>query len=1252
MHAKLMLISFLALSTLPQGIVDLGVPTAQAAGYSGSELRSVESPEEAKIRDIRDQEINQLRVTLGRRMPTDRRADLYFRLAELYLEGYRAQFLLEGKVHEKHLEQGSAGNKSIDRASSRPFLYKGIEACQEILKYRIAYPKLDEIHYFLGFNYGELGNEQKSQEYFQALTLRFPKSPFVGEAYRELGAAAFDKGNYRKAQGFFEQAERRATDETRPRIEHRLAWVYYRLRQYPRAVAKMKDAINASTRSGEKFLNLKEEALRDLAMFMTETGQVEEAISYFASVQSDKDFYARALEKLGKQYERSAEPEKATRIYEALIRTRPGTEGAFRVLVKLVDLDLRRGRYKETIARLKAVQMPASRDDETQTAYQNLKAMVRRTATEHHEKFRKASSDPSAKPELEIAESFYTTYLSYFLAREDSRKETPEIQMYLAEIKREQGRVNEASDLYRKVIDSGDKRYAKEAAALWTASLADTLKKQSASTPVKTLEPSQTEKEFVGAADRLAESLGDTNEGRESALRAAQVLAGYKSTQKDAVDRIKTIIDRKPKSPQALTAARLWIQITSDGVYNKSDYQRSYSQGDLKDTLDELKKNSSLMAADRETGQGKLATAIFDEETRLRVKAIAQDEGEKDFGEAGKGYETLANDTKAADAASRELAEKAYANAIKSYLKAQDVEGADRVSTGWLKRFPKSPKAVESLRLAATQFLIDGEFERAARLFERLGTEGGDPDALEMAGRLHEGNGAAKRAQSMWAQYLELYRASDNRWRVALALALSYESTRDDGQASKTYQFCMSGPANFAAECGARLADLYVANKDLAQAKVMYRKVADYRAPASIRKPAKAKSKPAKGGKGSKASVAPAVTSTAMAVSPFVGYARYRLAELSEREARFDPLSLPDTQLKRGLSQRLGFLEPLSRSYNSALEAGGPWGIAALDRLAAWAYRFADEVDAIAPPSGADAAAVQRFKTSLASISDPLRKKALATWSDGYAKAAQAEVLSPALPGIVDSLADGRSNTVARAQGPRGKLRLAGIPADGGNDGRANAFKAARERLSKNPQDAGAWLDYGNLLWGSNKPLLARLAYDRSLSLAPRYGAAMNNRAVVLLSNGGEEDWYQANEAHQLLRDSLKIDDFFLPAKINLASLLNYYRLFAKAKPLWEQAQVKASHPDVEDGLAVAHQGLGERALASAGFEKAQEMGASRKRFANLYNEAARVAMNSGDGAESCYDKLDDLDSSELAGFEKEAAERLKRNCALWKKRK
>ena len=1201
--------AWLALSL---GLALLSATPAWARGaYAESELRSVESSDESRLRELRAQEITQLRIALGRRLPENRRADLYLRLAEIHLESYRADYLLEGRVFDKRARAGSK-ESAIDHTHSRPHLVNAIKACKEILGFRIPFPKMDQVYYFLGYNYGELGESKESVKYFELLTRQYPFSPFAAEAWREMGEASFEAGNYRAALGQFETASKKANADLLPRILHKLAWSYYRIKRFDSAVETMKETIAAAQRSGEKFVSIKEEALRDMAVFMTESGRVEEAITYFQTVAGDTNYYAKSLERLGKQYERTGDVARATLVYEAMLKTGGEGEANFRALVKLVDLDLRRGQFKNAYNRLQKAEIPrlsGSKEDELQVMAQNLRAMVRRTATEHHEQYRKRQD----KSVLEIAETFYNLYLNKFLSQDDPRGEKPEVQMYLAEVKRDLGKSKEASELYRRVVDSGDKRYAKEAGALWTASLAEAIRRHQNGRGGD--EPSDLEKEFIAAADSLQDALGETPEGREAALKAAEVLAGYRSTQKEAIKRARKLISRAPKTTQGNTAARLWLQLIGDRLppLSASPSQMSSEQSDaiddLKDAMKELRENSALIASDPDVGKGKLKAQMADFDNRFKILSIAASEKDKDFDAAGKGYEAFAK-----EANTPELAEKSYGNAITSYVRSGDDASLDRVASAWLKRYPGSTKAQESLRSAATHALISGRFETAARIFEHLGTEGSDPDSLETSARIHEGNGDIAKAASAWGTYVLTHKKSKHYPAAVLALSRLYDQAQRESDAAKMYQLCMSLGEEFFAECGSRLADLELRMKDPVRARAHFKKVASL-----------GKGKPGRS-------------------SPFIGYARYRLASLQEEEARFRPLKLPEKQLQAAMNQRVAFLEQLSRSYLAAADAGGPWAVAALDRLASWALRFAEEVDGIEVPAGATPQQLAQFKKQISSVSGPIRRKAIETWMESYAKAAAAEALSPAIPEIADRLAEQKVPGFGRAQGPRGKFRLAGAPSDGGSA----ALEKVRERLLKNAQDSSAWVDYGNLLWGQGKPGLAKLAYERAVGLSARNAAALNNRAVVSLSPAGaEEDWFTAIEGAEYFRRALRQDEFFIPAKVNLASLLNYYRVFKSARPLWEQSLVKAQGADIWDGHAIALQGLGRAQEAEVSFQKATSSGGSTSRFAIVFHEAAR-GLGSG-GGERCLSRLGDLDSGSLQGFEKEAVERLRKACSAWK---
>jgi len=1184
-----------------------GLPwAALAQPYSDAEIRKVITEDEQKIQEIRTQEVAQLKLTLSRRIPNERRADLYLRLAEIYIESYRSEFLLEGRAHDLRIEQ-KIEDKFIDRSRSKPYLRLAIQACQEILDFGIRYERMDQVYFFLAYNYSELGDQAKAQANYLAIVQKFPRSSFAVEAYKELGEAAFQARDYRAAESYFEKSLETAPqapgfEAQVPRVRHRLAWCYYRQKQYERAVAEMKEAIRLATAGKEKLLSIREEALRDLAIFMTEAGNVEDAIAYFQKVAGDLSFYPKVLERLGRQYERNVEPEKSIQVYESLLKTRPNDEAAFRFRVKLVDLDLRRGLYERAIQRFKGSKLFAAGEGETETAWQNLRAMIRRTATENHEKFRK-SMDRKA---LEVADRFYQVYLNPLLTLSDPRAETPEIQMYLADVKRESGKAKEASELYKAVIASEDKRYAKEAAALWTASLADAIKKDNAaqkdSLKLRT-EASSLELDFVKAADDLAATLKGSIEAREAEMRAAQVLAGYESSRKEAVTRLRQMMNKYPKTGQAITSARLWVQLYLDRLDQAEKKEKAgaltrAAASELEDQMESILDYDEVMAYDQQTG-GKIRSQITEIQGRLKVMEIAFFESDGDLKKAAKAYEKFAVSSKTPETIS-----KAYENAVATYLKLNDMENADRVLADWQKKFPESQAAAQAMRNSATVLFIQGKYAGSASVLERLGSLTKDAEAYEAAIRILEAIGEDERSTALVAQFSKAFPKAVGRTRVALSQARSQERRKKDALAVQSYKDCLTFQgADEETECAFRLGLLYarVGAKEDAFA---YLK--------------RAASNPAKG---------PSAF--------FVSAARRELARAAEAQILTDPAQaekLTTVNLAKLLQKRLQNFELLQKAVTPVLEIGGPFSVDASYRLSKAALGLAQEMEAVAPQD-----------KSVQQAASALRSKAAQILKQAVGKAQDNEWLSPEIPRVMAELSF--LERTVRAQGPAPAFRWM----DPRGSEKQFAVDQLRESLVKNAKDGASWARYGSWFALEEENLgLAAIALERAFSLEPKNAAILNNFGMLRNLQYGFEDTYGALQMNAYLKQAVAVDDQASIAKSNRAQLLNYYGAFGSAKKLWEQVLAKDHSGEGEDGLATALQGMGNPTLAKSAFVRAQLSGGDARRFAQVFQTAAAFSTQE---PEKCVEQLGSLRRAQ-GSFEKIAAELLETHCEAWAEKK
>src|SRR5690606_37287314 len=137
----------------------------------------------------------------------------------------------------------------------------------------------------------------------------------------------------------------------------------------------------------------------------------------------------------------------------------------------------------------------------------------------------------------------------------------------------------------------------------------------------------------------VAENFGEKTEGLQAQLNIILVLAANPKQADETEERIEKLVEMAPSSQQAVTAARLRVQMYADRVPKKADEVQSSKQAsELLEVIKETRSNEKLMAADQKLQKGSLASFMDAEETRIKIGVLASQEKSKDFGAAAKGY--------------------------------------------------------------------------------------------------------------------------------------------------------------------------------------------------------------------------------------------------------------------------------------------------------------------------------------------------------------------------------------------------------------------------------------------------------------------------------------------------------------------------------------------------------------------------------------------------------------------------------------
>jgi tetratricopeptide (TPR) repeat protein len=784
-----------------------------------------------------------------------------------------------------------------------------------------------------------------------------------------------------------------------------------------------------------------------------------------------------------------------------------------------------------------------------------------------------------------IAEQYYSIYLSKFLPDEkERRKERNKYRMYLAEAKSDLGKPAEAAEIYKLVIKDQDPEFAKDAAGLWVGSLDKELKALAKTGMKNGAAPSVIERDFIEASDLLEKYLPDSLQSRESRLRSAQTLAAYPEEKKNAFQRAGKLVKDAPSTPQGVGAARLMLAIDSGSK-----------------VVEELRKNSGVLEADRKE-KGELALDLEKASRELKVAEIKVFEEGQDHLKAAKAYEEFARSYQA-----QKEVEGALSGAVNQYGAAGKGDDVLRVMREWKLRFPKSGLMSTEVKAQANRFFIEGLFSESAEVFFGLGKMNQDRDSYRSAGELFAGAGKGGRARESFLEAVNLSKSEEDKAELHYRLYELAVDSKDDSNRLIELKTCSHFSSSLKAECLSRLGDLALDKKDISGAKSFYSEVLKIKKGPSSR-------------------------------STYLAYAQFRMASFQDQALRKLQGEVEESKVVKLLKDRSAELKPIISSFENSSKLGGPWGIAAQKRLGEVFEELASDLSKIEQKGKYS----EGIRQALLGTIETVRKQSYDAYRHAYDYAMKEGVLSPAIPLVQDRLVDFGDASLKRSQGARGAVKLIGLNPMGGAKGRDESFKEVRANLLRKDAKVTDWLDYGNLLWGSGKPGLSKIAYETAQSLDPGSPDARNNAAVVRLSHAKVENWAAANMALASWKGILQKSPEHAAALFNCGYIYNYYRLFELAIPYFEKVLQKNEVRDAYDGLAVAYAGLGRLDDSSRESTRAEEKGAPEGRFTRKFREAAGLK------GKECLETLDSIKGvKDLDGFEAGAISRLRERCQI-----
>jgi hypothetical protein len=227
-------------------------------------------------------EVSRLSQQSGNRDP-----QLRLRIAELLLEKAR---IIKDQENEAYIALSPAKRRSVRKSkyfkNSANLFKQAQKTAQAILRQFKRFKGIGEVYYILAYNSKEFNKHQQSFKYFRLAEKHLKRGTVMhAKAQASLGDIFYNRGEYVQAIPRYQQAVKFSNDQWWTKDAFNLSWCYFRTKKFKQAIILMKEVYKRSNKS--KYIDMSQYVKRDLALFYSESGQIEQAINFYRGIGSN-----------------------------------------------------------------------------------------------------------------------------------------------------------------------------------------------------------------------------------------------------------------------------------------------------------------------------------------------------------------------------------------------------------------------------------------------------------------------------------------------------------------------------------------------------------------------------------------------------------------------------------------------------------------------------------------------------------------------------------------------------------------------------------------------------------------------------------------------------------------------------------------------------------------------------------------------------------------------------------------------------
>lgn len=415
--------------------------------------------------------------------------EVLFRLAEIYMRRARSERFFE--IHRNSQQVLMFAPQHVKNASEAAEIRKAIEYYGRIQEKFPRYHAMDIVIFNNAYAHQQLNEDRQAEALFSKLIQKYPYSPLIPDAYLAIGEINFAARNFKVALENFKAIRKYPKARVYPYGLYKAAWSYYNLHDTEAGIRELEDVVQfgrqVAANGWDSKLDLRKEALGDLALFFSDVRKSKDAVDYFVGQAQDLDPvpYIMRLVEIYKRHSRYNDIE--TVLKDALAKL-PESDAIAVAHEELIWNFERTKRQSESVAQLEAFDAFCERGEAKLEGGKRKKNVIveptqcrmkvaetsKKLATKWHAVWKKFGE--SKKGSNELATSSEKAYRLY-LKNPAGDKDVALVRYAFAELQFARKQYREASELYaaieqdRKLGAAIDPKVAHDAAYAAVVSL-------------------------------------------------------------------------------------------------------------------------------------------------------------------------------------------------------------------------------------------------------------------------------------------------------------------------------------------------------------------------------------------------------------------------------------------------------------------------------------------------------------------------------------------------------------------------------------------------------------------------------------------------------------------------------------------------------------------------------------------------------------------------------------------------------------